>query len=120
MGDGDVGIDNDDVLNDDLDHNGNGDVEIMVVLFLKIMNDDDDHVLWMWIFNEDYDDNDDYLNSFSISIKFQDGSTPLMAACSCGSLTIVKWLLKNGADVHLQNIVREVVIEVIVIVSSSS
>jgi len=70
MGDGDVGIDNDDVLNDDLDHNGNGDVEIMVVLFLKIMNDDDDHVLWMWIFNEDYDDNDDYLNSFSISIKF--------------------------------------------------
>jgi hypothetical protein len=43
-----------------------------------------------------------------------------MAACSCGSLTIVKWLLKNGADVHLQNIVREVVIEVIVIVSSSS
>jgi len=31
MRDGDVGIDNDDVLNDDLDHNGNGDVEIMVV-----------------------------------------------------------------------------------------
>jgi len=46
MGDGDVGIDNDDVLNDDLDHNGNGDVKIMVVLFLMIMNDDD-HVLWM-------------------------------------------------------------------------
>jgi hypothetical protein len=27
----------------------------------------------------------------------------------------VKWLLKNGADVHLQNIVREVEIEVIIV-----
>jgi hypothetical protein len=27
-------------------------------------------VLWMWIFNEDYDDNDDYLNNFCKSINF--------------------------------------------------
>jgi hypothetical protein len=26
---------------DDLDHNGNGDVEIMVILFLMMMNNDD-------------------------------------------------------------------------------
>ncbi len=46
----------------------------------------------------------DALRSGALPIKLDgtsdDGQTALMAACRCENLTLVKWLLGNGADVN--------------------